>query len=172
MPTDYTPATPMDVKSFIRSKIYLVRPEGYMTVLLVNEGLNVDNPREAYTEVRERNQHLSVPILVKTGDSIMTGSCTAKVSEYYSTSGGYSLYEFLTKTGRASGLTGVLTSEKDTITIKQVTWTADKTETQVLSPCVVTNVNFNPNGDNGVATLSFQYECFANEPTIVAGDVP
>jgi hypothetical protein len=66
----------------------------------------------------------------------------------------------------------VLTSEKDTITIKQVTWTADKTETQVLSPCVVTNVNFNPNGDNGVATLSFQYECFANEPTIVAGDVP
>ena len=172
MPTDYTPATPADVKSFIRSKIYLVRPEGYMTILLVNEGLNVDNPREAFTEVRERNQHLPVVILVKTADSNMTGSVTAKVSEFYSTSGGYTMLEFLTKTGRASALSGVLSCEKDTITIKQVTWTADRTETMILTPCAISNVNFNPNGDNGIGTLSFQYEAFANEPTIVTGDIP
>lgn len=172
MPTDYTPATPTDVKSWIRSKLYLVRPEGYMTILLVNEGLNIDNPRTAATEVRERNQHLPIVILVKTADSNMTGSCTAKVSEFYSTSGGYTMREFLEKSGRASGLSGVLSCEEDTITIKQVTWTADKTETEILTPCKISNINFNPNGDNGIGTLSFQYECFANNSTIVVGDVP
>lgn len=165
------PTYPNDVYSNIRTKVYLVRPGAWMQLLLVSEGVNVDNPNGEAVEVRERNEHLSQPILVKTGDTNITGSCTMKLADLVTASGDYSPKEFLTKIGRGASLSPFYATGKDNIEIRQVMSRDGKVETMRLYPCVISNVNFNPNGDNGIATLSFSYEAYMNQPVIVQGDL-
>lgn len=165
------PTYPNDVYSNIRTKVYLVRPGAWMQLLLVSEGVNVDDPNGEAVEVRERNEHLPVPILVKTGDTNITGSCTLKLADLVTASGDYSPLEFLKRVGRGSSLSSYYTTGKDNIEIRQVVSRDGKVETMRLYPCVISNVNFNPNGDNGVATLSFSYEAYMNSPVIAQGDL-
>jgi hypothetical protein len=169
MPTP--PVYPTDLYSNIRTKIQLVRGIYELVLILVNDGLNVDMPGEEYTEAMERGEHLARPILIKTKDVDITGSGSFRVASFTSTTGAYTPLEFLKRIGRGSGLPSAIQTGRDNIEIRQYSWSEGSSETMILSPCVITNIGFNPKGDGDIGTITFDYVCHAKEPIIVQGEV-
>lgn len=122
--------------------------------------------REKWTEAMSRQKHLSTPTARKVGDGRVTGSMTLLVSSMKG-SANETAYEVLTLTGTAS--TWVTTGAGDMKMIKLTltgTNTTGATQSVAFNYAITSNVKIDPQGAEGLWSISFDFTDLENTPTI------
>jgi hypothetical protein len=124
----------------------------------------IENP--SWTEARSRNKHLSTPTARKTGDGNVTGSLTLLVASFYG-SAAATPYEVFTGTGGAAAWATNGAGDKQLLKLTLTgTNTTGATQTILFAYCAFSNVDIDPQGGDGLYTLTCEFTDLENAPTV------
>lgn len=139
-----------------------------LTVDLIFEGtFSWTQVGRTVNEARSRGRRKSTPVLIEGEDNDMELTLSGKITTYLGNSNTH-VREALTQTGTAGSWVKTGAGNAYSFDLKFTSLAGDGSgTTQVLtfSPCVVTSLQTNPDGDSGhefEATIT----CYANRPTI------
>ena len=157
--------------SQIDDTVTLLDGAGASLLLLLLQAHGSYTVEEApYTEVKPRNKHQSGggPVLRNTGEGVCSGSMTLYIATFKG-SAATSPYEMLTFTGLAASNTSTGRGDRKQLKMRiDIDASAASGATQRLdfNYCAFKNIVYNPEGADGVATLSFDWTDHEARPTI------
>jgi len=120
---------------------------------------------EPYAEARNRNKHLSTPILRKTGDGNVTGSVSLLVSSFKGSTAA-SVYEVFTGTGLAASWSSTASGDKKAKKMEMTVNDGSLSQKLAFNYCVFTNVAVDPAGADGLYQVSADFTDHENAPTV------
>ena len=137
----------------------------YAQLTIVEGDLNFTAEGDQYAEARNRNKHLAVPILRKTGDGNVTGSFSCKVHSFKGSTAA-SIYEILTGTGLAATWTSTAYGDRKTRKIEMTVNDGSLSQKLTFAYCVFSNVQVDPAGADGLFMVSADFTDHESAPTV------